>query len=300
MKASVRGTELFFDVEGMGLAPDGSRMRQRPVAMLVHGGPGSDHTGFKPSFSPLAERMQLVYFDQRGHGRSARGDACRYTLDESVEDMEALRRYLGLGPIVSIGHSYGGMVAMAHAARHPDSVSHLILVVTASHAGFIARAKEIVRERGTPQQETAAEQLFSGVLMSPEEMRNFYMTMGPLYSRRFDPNVTDGWSNERLIPSPEAQKRGFGPGGFLHRLDLRPELGNITARTLIIAGRHDWITAPEFSEEMHRLIPGSDLRIFENSSHMVRADEQDAMIDAINGFIVYQSSGKGAQTPADS
>ena len=103
-------------------------------------GPGGDHSGFKPSFTPLAARMQLVYFDHRGQGRSAAADPATYTLDENVEDMEALRRHLGLGPIVSIGTSYGGMVAMAHAARYPDAVSHLVLIVTASHGGFIPRA----------------------------------------------------------------------------------------------------------------------------------------------------------------
>ena len=63
------------------------------------------------------------------------------------------------------------------------------------------------------------------------------------------------------------------PGGFLQTYDLRPELGRITAPTLILAGRHDWICPPEFSEEIHRLIPGSDLRIFEDSSHSIRGDE---------------------------
>jgi proline iminopeptidase len=292
MRAAIRGTELFFDVEGLGLVPDGSKMRERPVAFLVHGGPGSDHTGFKPSFSPLAERMQLVYFDQREHGRSARGgDPSRCTLDENVEDMEALRRYLGLGPIVSIGHSYGGMVAQAHAARYPANVSHLILVVTASHSGFVDRALEIARERGTPEQAEMAEKLFSGQLTTVEQMRKFSDVMGSLYAVKHDPRVADGWTNERLIPSLEAQNNAFKrPGGFLHSLDLRPELKNITAKTLIISGRQDWITAPEFGEELHRLIPGSDLRIFDRSSHMVRTDENEAMVDAIKGFIVYQPS----------
>ena len=67
------------------------------MALVIHGGPGGDHSGFKPSFSPLAARMQLVYFDHRGQGRSAAGDPATYTLDENVEDMEALRRHLGLG-----------------------------------------------------------------------------------------------------------------------------------------------------------------------------------------------------------
>src|SRR5215470_15526465 len=164
MRALIRGTEIYFDIEGSALVPDGPAMRERPVAMVIHGGPGGDHSSFKPAFSPLALRMQLVYFDHRGQGRSARGDPKRYTLDENVEDMEALRKYLGVGPVVSIGTSYGGMVAMAHAARHPASVAALVLIVTASHSGFIRRAKEIVAERGTPEQRAVTEDLWAGRL----------------------------------------------------------------------------------------------------------------------------------------
>ena len=166
MFASVRGTRIYFDVEGMGLVPDGATMRERPVAMVIHGGPGGDHSGFKPGFSPLAARMQLVYFDHRGQGRSDPADPATYTLDENVEDMEALRRHLGLGPIVSIGTSYGGMVAMAHAARYPDAVSHLVLIVTAAHGGFIPRAEAIVRERGTAEQQAVCETLWAGEFRS--------------------------------------------------------------------------------------------------------------------------------------
>src|SRR6185437_6525884 len=71
MFANVRGTRIYFDIEGAGLVPDGDRMRERPVAMVIHGGPGGEHSGFKPAMSPLAGRMQLLYFDHRGQGRSA-------------------------------------------------------------------------------------------------------------------------------------------------------------------------------------------------------------------------------------
>ncbi len=287
MFARVRDTELYFDVEGVGLAPDGPRMREKPVAFLIHGGPGGDHSGFKPGFSPLAERMQLVYFDHRGQGRSARGDAEKYTLDENVEDMEALRRHLGLGPIVSIGTSYGGMVAMAHAARYPASVSHLVLVVTASHGGFIPRAQQIVAERGTAEQVAVCEILWAGGFATADEMRRYYELMGPLYSRRYDAAAAEQ-TRHRSIQSPDALNRAFGPQGFLRNYDVRGELGRITAPTLILAGRHDWICPPEFSEEIHRLIAGSDLRIFEESSHSIRADEPMAMLDAIAGFVVYR------------
>src|SRR5258708_31023848 len=137
-------------------------MREKPVACVIHGGPGSDPSGCRAPLAPLTEKLQLVYFDHRGSGRSARGDKARYTLDENVEDMEALRRYLGLGPIVTIGTSYGGMVAMAHAARYPNAVSHLVLIVTAAHGGFIPRAQAIVRERGTAEQQAVCETLWAG------------------------------------------------------------------------------------------------------------------------------------------
>jgi len=80
MRAKIRDTKIYFDVEGAGLVPEGAAMRERPVAFLSHGGPGADHTGFKPVLSPLAAHMQLVYFDHRGHGRSARSDPATYTL----------------------------------------------------------------------------------------------------------------------------------------------------------------------------------------------------------------------------
>jgi proline iminopeptidase len=284
MFAAVRGTRIYFDVEGAGLVPDGSAMREKPIAMVIHGGPGGDHTGFKPSFSPLTTRLQLVYFDHRGQGRSATADPATYTLDENVEDMEALRRHLGLRQIVSIGTSYGGMVAMAHAARYPEAVSHLVLIVTAAHGGFIARAQAIVRERGTPEQQEVCERLWAGAFRSSEEMQRYYRVMGPLYSLSHD-EAAAAAGRSRARYSPEPLNRAFGPGGFLRSFDLRPELPQITAPTLVLAGRHDWICPVEFSEEIARLIPGAELRVFERSSHSIRSDEPEAMVDAILSFV---------------
>lgn len=289
MRAHIRDTEIYFDVEGAALVPDETRMREKPTAFIIHGGPGGDHTGSKAAFKALSDRMQLVYFDQRGQGRSLRGDPDRYTLDENVEDMEALRRHLGLGPIVSIGTSYGGVVGMAHAARYPEAVSHLILIVTAAHAGFIARAKEIVAQVGTPEQLTACDDMFGGRVVTPEQMRHYLEVMGPLYSRKHDVAAARA-RLERAILNPEVFNRVYGPEGCLRDFDFRPSLAAITAPTLIVAGRHDWICPPEFSEEIHALIRNSDLRIFEESSHAVLGDETQLCLDAIAGFIVYRSA----------
>lgn len=288
MYAAIRDTRLYFDVEGAGLVPDGPAMRQRPVAFIIHGGPGSDHSGFKPVMSPLSETAQLVYFDHRGQGRSGLtdpdADPARFTLDENVEDMEALRNYLGLGPIVSVGTSYGGMVAMAHAARYPDAVSRLILVVTAAHGGFIPRAMEIIRDRGTPEQQRVCETLWAGGFRSPEELRHYYDVMGPLYSLRHSPTSATA-TQGRAIHTPEPLNRAFAPDGFLRSFDLRPELGRITAPTLIMCGRLDWICPPEFSREIAGLIPGSRLIELEHSSHSVRVDAPEVLLREVTGFM---------------
>jgi proline iminopeptidase len=287
MRAHIRDTEIFFDVDGAGLVPDGPRMCERPTAFLIHGGPGSDHTSLKARYCALAQKMQVVYFDHRGHGRSARGDPQRYTLEENVEDMEALRCYLGLGPILSIGTSYGGMVAMAHAARYPQSVSHLILVATVAHAGYVERARQIVAERGTPEQRICCAELFDGRIDTPQKMRHYFEVMGPLYARKEDPALSK-LGLERAILEPEPLNRAHGPDGFLRSFDLRPQLAAISAPTLILAGRHDWISAPEFSHEIHGLIPHSDLRVFEHSSHAISGDEPQGFFDVIAGFLIYQ------------
>jgi proline iminopeptidase len=286
MRAHIRNTEIYFDVEGVGLVADRSRMRERPIAFLPHGGPGGDHTATKAACYPLADRMQLVYFDHRGQGRSARERSELYTLDENVEDMEALRRYLGLGPVVSIGNSYGGMVALAHAARFPHAVSHLVLIATAAHAGFISRAKEIVALKGTPEQVAQCDDLFSGRIDDTEKLRRYHELMGPLYSKKYDAASAKAHL-DRVTFSTDALNRAYAPGGCMRNFDLRPELREIRAPTLILAGRHDWICAPEFSEELHRLIAGSDLRIFEESGHGVLGDETRDCLDAIAGFVVY-------------
>lgn len=284
MFAAVRDTSLYFDIDGVGLAPIGEAMVERPTAFIIHGGPGGDHSAFKSAFPALTDTMQLVYFDHRGQGRSAAGDPDRYTLDENVEDMEALRRHLGLGPIVSIGTSYGGMVGMAHAARYPEAVAKLVLCVTAAHGGFVTKAERFIAAHGTPEQQAACALLWGGAFETRAQLRHYYDVMGPLYSVKHDP-AQAAIGRARGTNSPVPLNRAFGPGGFLRSYDLRPELSRITAPTLILAGRHDWICPPEFSEEIHALIPGSRLRVFENASHSLRNDVGDALLAEIRGFV---------------
>ncbi|NJL64617.1 MAG: alpha/beta fold hydrolase [Methylacidiphilales bacterium] len=286
MLAKIRDTEIFFDVEGCGLVIENHQTYTKPVAFLIHGGPGADHTGYKPTFSALTRRLQLVYFDHRGQGRSARDRKENYTLDNNVEDMEALRQYLGLDKIVVLGTSYGGMVALSYAVRYPQYVSHLIVIASSGSYRFLERAKQILAERGSEEQKQITQYLWDGNFANEEQLRDYFKIMAPMYSHKYNPNTSvQVWDNKIL--SVDAINIAFG--GFLKTYDVLGQLHKITAPTLVIGGRHDWICAPEFSEEIARCIPKADLRIFENSGHLIRADEPQALMDVINGFLVYQS-----------
>ena len=282
MRAKIRDTEIYFDVEGSGLVVDGAKMYEKPVMFVVHGGPGADHTSHKPLMSSLSEELQLVYFDHRGQGRSARGPKNTYTLDNNVEDMEALRQYLGLEQIVVMGSSYGGMVSLTYASRYPHHVSHLIAVATAASYRFIGRAREILAQRGTQEQQAIAKYLWDGNFINEEHLKNYFQVMGSMYSLNYDPQKTqESW--QRSLLSVDAINFAFG--GFLRTYNILEQLSAITAPTLVIGGRHDWICPPEFSQEIANNITNSQLLILENSGHSVRADQPEALLEAIANFL---------------
>jgi proline iminopeptidase len=114
----VGGVRLFYRVEGRGA----------DTVVVLHGGPGLNLEGLRPDLRPLARRHALLYFDQRGGGRSERPDTLRLTGALMVEDLEALRRAFRLDRLTLLGHSWGGGLAVLYAARHPDRVGRLVLV----------------------------------------------------------------------------------------------------------------------------------------------------------------------------
>jgi len=100
-----------------------------PPVVFLHGGPGQGSAHFDALAGPFMEReLRMIYFDQRGSGGSQRPASGDYALSTLIEDIEALRRALGVPKLALIGHSFGAVLALEYAAKYPDSVSHLIIV----------------------------------------------------------------------------------------------------------------------------------------------------------------------------
>jgi pimeloyl-ACP methyl ester carboxylesterase len=116
--AKVNGVDIYYELEGSG----------QPI-LLMHGGPGGDHWGFHWSggIPPLADSYKLVYYDHRGNGRSS-GEPNTVIYSNISKDADELRKFLGLGKVVVMGHSWGGVIALHYALNYPDSVSAIIEV----------------------------------------------------------------------------------------------------------------------------------------------------------------------------
>lgn len=262
-------------------------MVERPVLFLLHGGPGSDHSGFKSDpAANLRDIAQLVYVDHRGSGRSQPTDPATYTLDQNIDDVEALREYLGLDRISVLGSSYGGMVAQGYAIRYPQHLANLILVATAPSHRFLDDAKRIVRERGTSEQIRVCEALWDGTFTSEDQLREYYELIGPMYATTCDPSKFEAsWG--RGIRNFEQLNLGFG--GFLRTFDYTDQLHAIECPTLVLGGAHDWICAPNHSQEIADRIPRAQLKIFCNSAHAIAKDEPEAFEAAVREFLTCSS-----------
>lgn len=280
MKAQIRGTEIYFDIAGMQLTPYKNDFIEKPVLFMLHGGPGGDHLRFKQHSLALSDKAQLVFIDHRGCGRSKKTKMNDYTLENNIEDIEALRKYLGLNKICVLGTSYGGIVAQGYAIRYPKHVEKLILVVTAPSYGFIEEAKAILKKKATNKQLQFCEHLWNGTFKDSEHVAEFFKVMESLYSNR--PPRQKKPAKIKTIWSHEALNKGFSE--ILPKYDFRKQLRKITAPTLILAGKDDWICPPSQSKIIAENIPTAILKILP-ASHAIAVDAQKQYIRLISHFL---------------
>ena len=281
--ASVNGSRLWYESEGKG----------EPV-VLVSGGPGDSHAVFHPFFSRLADRNRIVYYDAFGVGLSDRAASpSEYRFARDVENLEGLRKALGLGPITVLGQSYGGMVAQAYALKYPESVKRLILIGT-FHSGAMWQTNndncnreirnqypdvweklEALRARGVRSSAPEHQELYYGVPLGL-----FYFHDAAKAAR-----LPKDPSNTEVYYSIAGADADFEIGGDIAGLDFRPDLGKLHIPVLVIAGRYDRVSMPRYAAEFKSLIPGARFAIFEKSGHFPYMEEPDETLDVLRDFL---------------
>ena len=291
MYIEVNGARLFVDVDGARSVPSGTAMAERPVLFVLHGGPGCDHSYFKPWLDALTDVAQLVYVDHRGNGRSERTGPATYTMAQMADDLEALRQLLGYERIQVLGHSFGGMVALTYATRYPGSLEALIPATTAASYEFRAQAWEIAAARATPLQMEMLPRLFDGVIATEAEHDEWWRACLPLYFHRADDTICS-----EMLGREHAQLEvvNYMMASQIPGYDLASQLPAVSAPTLVVSGRHDWVTPVSQGEVIASGIPGARLEVFEDSGHFPFIEEQDRFLQVIADFIV--SAGGGSDT----
>src|SRR5450631_1160701 len=232
MHVLVNGVRLFFDVEGAGLVPDGPAMREKPTLLLLHGGPGFDHSIYKPAYSALADVAQIIYLDHRGNGRSEDGPQEGWNLGHWGDDVRAFCDTLGIAKPIVLGASFGGMVALAYATRHPAHPSKLVLISTeAAGDTYLDRRVALFERFGGPEVGALARRRFLDV-DSPRDQASvdaWRKLAFPLYMRTpRDPNI-----GSRTVGKPEVALHWFAkPAGESHTFNMFPGLLCIRCPTL--------------------------------------------------------------------
>ncbi|MEM6438510.1 MAG: alpha/beta hydrolase [Pseudomonadota bacterium] len=274
------GIRLFFDVEGAALVPDGPRLRRRPTLILLHGGPGADHSIYKPAFSALSDLAQVIYLDHRGNGRSHIGGPEDWTLDRWADDLAAFCDALEIEAPVIYGASFGGFVAQAFAIRHPDRVAGLILSNTSARYDFEAIYAAFGRIGG-PEARAAAEGYWGDP--TAESRARYHAVCLPLYART--PPDADAWARIQL--RNDVALHFNGPKNEQGRFDFRGALQNLPAPVLLMAGEDDPVTPVEFSDVIAEGLAPERLTYIRvpGARHMLIADAPDAVLAALREFL---------------
>ena len=280
MRIAVNGVELFFDVYGSSLGPSGNELADKPVIVALHGGPGIDHSQFVPWLTPIADQAQLILVDHRGNGRSSRPAVETRTLANMADDLEALRKTLGLGRIVVFGMSFGGMLALTYAATYPDSIAGLIPCATAASNEALERALDGMHELSSPEQREALARLRNGIVQSPADLDRVFGALALFYE--YDPAKTPG-GGFKPIADIDMLNWFFARDRWTY--DVRPKLANITAPTLVLTGRHDKIAPPFASDEILKGIPQAKQEVFEESGHRLMREENAKFLRTVRNFI---------------
>ncbi len=256
--------------------------------VVVNGGPGFDHTyehiampGTTSAWETLAKNRRVVFYDQRGNGRSGAlkpGQSC--TLADQIDDLEAVRAHLKADKIDLLGHSWGGYLVMAYAARHADRIRHLVTVDSAAPkwSDTVYLFKDIFPEG----QERADGFTFGDALGDPAatdaSLREYFTWLF------YAPEKRDAFiaqTNTKVFSKSvnEAVERD------VQRFDLNPELRKFKFPTLVITGRYDINVAPSVAYKMHKAIPGSKFVVFERSGHLPFFEEPEPFVRAIESFL---------------
>jgi proline iminopeptidase len=261
--------------------------------VALHGGPGLDAGYLAPDLEPLAEEYRMIFYDQRGAGRSTViTDSTRVNLAAHIADLDRVRERFGLERMVLYGHSWGSMLAARYALEHPDRVSALVLSSSAPpraepwmpqfgdnlrawmDSATRANVEQLAAARDTASDPQAACRVFwavfiRGYLAEPDS--SLPLMRGDVCSAPPD----------AIRNQPVVGRFTMGPLGSW---DWRSDFADLRIPVLVIHGEHDPIPI-ESAREWAAAFPDAEFVTIQHAGHFPQVERPVEYFEALNAFL---------------
>lgn len=280
--ASVEGAALYYREVGQG----------QPI-IILHGGPGFDHNYLLPDMDRLAEAFRLIYYDQRGRGKSAWNvQPAAVSLQSEMDDLEALRVHLRLEQAALLGHSWGGLLALEYAVRHPERVSHLVLMNTApvSYEDFQLFERHLSAREPTDAERMRVLESSAAFEEGDLETRAAYYrlyfqpTLRPLeLLDRLSARLQVGWTKESVLAARATTGRLWEETAELPEYNLLPQITRLRIPTLVLHGDYDFVPVA-CAAHIADAIPGARLVVLPNCGHFSYLEHPDEVRTTLSEF----------------
>lgn len=269
----IKNGKLFYEEEGKGI----------PL-VLIAGGPGNTHHTFHPYFSRAKEYARIIYYDQRGTGKSSIDNTGKtYTVKQAVEDLDCLRKELHINRWIIVGFSYGGFLAQSYAIAHQEHCAGLVLIATMNELHRIkpGRANQFITT-------TELNAIVDGINSSHSPRLSMYNS-----------NVAGGWKYYWYYkPSQNTMIRharyNWGPApGFekcirknMLRSNPSVKIGQSKIPLLIFEGAWDLIASDEHKiTALCRIYPRANIKVIKKAGHYIFADQPDKFFGILRNFV---------------
>jgi proline iminopeptidase len=249
----------------------------------VNGGPGLSHAYMMQNdlWQRVAAHRLVILYDQRGTGASKHMQPnAPQSMDAQVADLEAIRNALALERIAVLGDSYGGMIAMAYAAAHPEHVSRLILSDSPapSWKTMVHLLPEVFPDR-EEQGNAKGKKLAADPEAAAQAGLLNHMRM-MFYSPEMRDTYVAHMGDLGFVPAV-----GQAVQKATENLDLTPKLAGFHFPTLVLTGRYDMNVAPLTAWRMAHAIPGAQIVFFEKSGHLPAFEEPEKYLKVLDTFL---------------
>ena len=281
------------------IAMPGARLYYRAVGSstpvtVLHGGPDFNHHYLLPELDRLADLARLIYYDQRGRGKSSEGVAPEdVTIESEVEDLDRIRGHFGLDQLSLLGHSWGCILALEYAARHPERTRDVVLMnpAPASHRDHrlfreqreAAEADTLARMRAIARTQAYRE---GDIPTEAEYYRAHYQraVWRQEHIEQIVPRLRAHFAPEDILKARAIEERLYEQTWRRPEYDLTDRLTHFTGPILVLHGKQDFMPLA-CATNISAASPTARLVVIEECGHFAYLERPEAVREAVASFL---------------